>query len=435
MLRRPTFTVWIAVVMLLALAAPAWPAHGQDDSRAAPVLDLMRFIPNIPENRRLTYYGDVVAGSEGWGVPLVRSVTVLKALPSETFNTWNNMTRQALVGAYSLGIDSVLLDEMQPFYGFDVFSVDRYIATDSPPDNVLVGIIDLESTTVPDKLGSSAIYTASTIGDWTLYSAFGDHEQAFASEFRDEIPRAGWMGALNRIAVQDEYLMVARATAVIEGSLMVADGTAPSLADDDAFVAAVMALDDPALDGHGGLVGALLLDGLLFEEGDPIAALGPNLTPEQIEHLREQYGLDDIERLFTYRALVLAIFHTPGTSYLVASMAFAPDTDAQAIAELIGRRIGAYELFTQRGRLLSDSWTVEEAIGTEVNGIPVGLVIVRMDDPPLEPGADVPKGAGRLTWYDLVMRRDAFFLSPLGLPEELAPVGDSISRQGTVGGD
>ena len=377
--------------IIALLWAPVGAASGQGDDDA--LLDWLAFVPATPEYvENLVYFGDLDAWHASWDVPRVRTWAQVDFLDRESRTAWMFTMPRQLVPPETLGLQYLLMDEQRPFYGFDIFGVDRFIYAEARPDDVTIVEHRLDPVAIGEALVASG-YEASDVDGGTLYSILDDYEISL-----DQLPRVGQFGQLNRIALADNYLITGRATGPVTGALAAAQGETLSLADLPAWAAGAKALDDPALDGTGDLVAAMLWQTIITD--DPLT----KLTPRD-----EQAELFAADPLPAYSLLAFGTRHTEGASYLVLAVVFLPDADAAAAADILADRLQTYTSLVT-GQPLADHWTFERTAATEIDGWPVALAVMRVDDPaPTEP--DQPPARVSISWSELVFQRDLGFLT------------------------
>lgn len=373
------------------LWAPGGAASGQNNDSA--LVDWLAYVPATPQNvENPVYFGDLDAWHRGWDVPRVSTLQQLDSLDQEARTAWMFTMPRQLVPPDVLGLQYLMLDEQRPFYGFDIFGIDRFVYAGAPPDMVTILEHNLDPAAIGETLVASG-YEASGVDGGTLYSILDDYEISF-----DRLPSAGRLGQLNRIALVDNTMIIGRATAPVTSALAAAQGETPSLAAMPAWAAGAKALNDPALAGTGELVAAILWQTVIAGDSLPMLA-PPDGQPAPLS----------TDPLPAYVLLAFGTRHTGGASYLVLAVVFPPDTDAVAAADILAGRLQAY-VSQATGQPLADRWTFDRAAATEIDGWPAALAVMRVDDPaPAEPGQPTP--AASLSWSDLIFRRDLGFLA------------------------
>ena len=231
------------LVLILGIIALVWvpigAASGQDDGSA--LLDWLAFIPATPLNaENPVCFGDLDAWHTSWGVPRPRTLQQLDFLNRDWHAAWLFTMPKQLVLPEALGLQYLFQDEQRPFYGFDIFGIDRFVYAGAPPDMVTV----LEHHLDPAAIGKALVasgYEAGDVNGGTLYSILDDYEISF-----EGLPRVGSLGQLNRIALVDNQMIIGRATAPVMDALAAAQGETLSLAAMPAWTAGAKALDDRA---------------------------------------------------------------------------------------------------------------------------------------------------------------------------------------------
>lgn len=407
----------LAVFLVLVLSAGTVPAlHAQDDPAPADTFaNWLAYVPDTPENRRWLTYGDFAAWYESWNILRPTNFTTAELLPPEPHAYWVHVFPRQTMPPEAFGLQYIMLDDQRDFYGFDAFQVDRALEAGGPPELITL----LEHNVDPDAIAATLLesgYTAGELdGGWTLYSILDDYEIAMTAGLDIEFPRVGQLGQRNRIALNGQQMIIARATAPVTAALDAAAGDAPALAGDPYYAALAAALGDPALEGTGSLVGVMAMGGEMLTSGDPILAmLGPNTTPEVIERMRQEYGFDDPANLLPpFETVAFATFHArDDATYLVLALAFDPvlaDFTDRAVS-LLEANLPEYEL-VHGDRSLADIWSLDRTATITVGDVPVVLAVMRVEDPPpLEEGESV---VSVWNWYRMVLQRDLLFLASL----------------------
>jgi hypothetical protein len=98
-----------------------------------------------------------------------------------------------------------------------------------------------------------------------------------------------------------------------------------------------------------------------------------------------------------------------GATFLILGVVFPPGTDAEQAASVVENRIGHYVSLRYR-QPLDDRWTFDRAFAAEVQGLPVAVIVMRVDDPPIAPEGERANTAG-LSWADLLFALDLGFLA------------------------
>lgn len=395
--------VLLVVFQAILLEVGGAPAAAQSDE-GNPILRLLGFIPNTAEHRRMVTYGDVGAWYAGWGIDPITDQDDLDDLDRDTRARIQMILTAQTVPPPALGVEYLLAGDQGDYYGFDLFTVERFTYSDNLPENITILEPTGEAGQVPDLLEAAGYAAEPLDAGGTLYSLNDDY--AVALDF--DGPPVGRMGTLNRIAVlEDGTLLVARGTDVIEGALNAYAGSGASVAEVPAFRAAVAALDNPALDDTGTLIGLILMEGM--QAGDPASALlGEAMTAEQAEALLEE--LAPAGELPPYLLTAFATGHGAGATYLTLVVVFPPGVDADAAASVLADRIQNYASL-RTGAPLTESVAFDRALATKAEGLPAALVVLRADDPPPSADESGPVNANVFSWPRLIFTRDLGFLA------------------------
>lgn len=397
MKRRLFFILGVIALFLL----PSLPVSGQDNPPNN-LLRLLKFVPDTPNDRQWVTYGDEAAWLQSWAIPRIDNVDQLKALDRDPRAYWMFILPYQTAAPEVMGLNYLLSDNQRSFYGFDFFNVDRYLAAGMPLEDISVVEFGFDSKQIADALTATGYTSESLEGGGTLYSILQDGQSALGQAV--SLPRVGMLGELNRIALLNGQMVIARATVLVENSLKAQQGGAPSLADDPAYIAAAQALDDPSLSDTGDLVGAILIQSTMF--ADPAQLLNPNMSVTAVlEAMRKQFG--DVP-LPPFTLVTFATRHKSGATYLILDVVFPAGTDAKAASGILSERLQKYvSLVTKQP--LSERWTFDRLANIEVNGLPVALVTMRVDDPPVAAAGEIAN-TGILGWLKLVQARDLGFL-------------------------
>jgi hypothetical protein len=393
------FILTLSLLLIVPLLAACGAKQPKDTLSENAFLRLLRFVPDTPAYREYFTYGDAEAWHTSWDIPRIDNLDELDNMAREPRAYWMFIMSRQTTPPYSLGTQFLLAEDQRAFYGFDLFNLDRYVEAGSPPDQITVVEFSFDKAKIADALIASGYEAEPLETGGTLYSILGDYELAL------EFPtRTGQMGNLNRIALLDGQMVIAKATANVTKVLEAQSGKLSSLADDPNYVAAATALQDPVLAKTGALVGVIMMDGLVV--ADPTWYLGMGAPEEALAQL-EAYAQGS--QLPYYTLVAFATRHTQGASYLILAVVFPKGTDASAAADILADRLRNY-ISLARGMPLDDLWTFDMASGVEAEGLPVALVVMRVDDPPPTPEDQAMVNAGVFSWSYMVTGRDLLFL-------------------------
>ncbi len=389
--------------ILLALVA-----CGSKKETESPLLRLLHFVPDTSEYRQYLTYGDAAAWHTSWDVPRIDNMAELENLGREKRAYWMFILTNQTTPPDALGWRYLQAEDQRDFYGFDFFNLDRYLLAGQPPDTITVVEFSFDGAQIAQALTASG-YDAEALdeAEGTLYSILDDYEAAL-----DFPTKAGQLGNLNRIALLEGQMVIAKATANVTQALRARSGERSALANRSDYIAAAKALEDPALQDTGELVGVILMEGPQFYAAAPtLEALGSSLSAEDLEALRERYSQQGAS-LPPYTLVAFATRHSQaqGASYLILALVFDQDADAEAAAETLADRLRNYaSVVTQQP--LDERWTFEQATGVEAEGLPVALVVMRADDPPPTPASEPLVNTAVWSWIHMILYRDTLFLT------------------------
>lgn len=402
----------VIILVIAALFAPLCrPAASGQEAPPNDVLRLLRYIPDTPDIRlNPVAYGDLVAWYTGWNVLRVPNLAMVDLLPRDPHAYWMFIMPKQVAPPEVLGLQYLLIDDLRGTYGFDLFGAERFIYTMNPPDEVSILEHTFDPAAVADRLIESGYESTALESGGSLYSLWDDYETVLSDlDVRDQWPRTGWLGALNRIALVDGRIVVGRATANVTRAVGASQGVIPSLADDPAYAAAAQAALDPALADTGELVGLIFSQALYVD--DPMGPIlnTSALNADQLESLIAQHAEGYTQAIPLYTLVGFATRHAPGATYNILAMVFPPGEDAAAAAETLGQRLAAYESLWESKTPFGERWALDRALAVNVDDLPVALVVMRQDDPPPAPDGERANTA-LLTWIDLIVTGDLGFL-------------------------
>lgn len=393
----------LALCLILLLLLAVLTACGGDGATAedSPLLRMLRFVPDEPEYLSYLTFGDAVAWHESWDVPRIDSLEELEELDEISASRWLYVHSRQTVPPDSLAPTRVVAEDQRSYYGLDLFNMDRYLQAGPPPDWITVVEFGFDSDQIAEALRTSGYESEETAGEATLYSlaAADDYEMIM------ELPiQAAQLGNLNRIALLDQRVVIAKATPPVSAALAAQRGESPSLADNPTVRAAVAALQDPALADLGELVGVILTNDPAY--GDVQQALPPDAPAE----LATPYDAMCSEgaTLPPYTLVAFATFHEEGASFLTLAVVYPEGTDAESAAAVLADRMPDY--VSVRTRRPIEQWSFETSAAVEAEGLPVALVVMRVDDPQVTEEGDLPTGVW--SWIRMVVARDTLFLCP-----------------------
>lgn len=410
----------IRVVLAVFVLVGAFGMGAQGSSAQDPAQnELLHLLGSVPDNentRTWLSFGDMEAWYNAWGVPRLPGLAVLDFVAAGPRALWMYVMPEQTQPPEVLGIQYLMLDEMRPFYGFDLFNADRWVYAGGPPDDVTFLRHNANPEAVAAQLVASG-YTAEELdGGWTLFSILDDYQSMLRPPADGPaIPRAGMIGQMNRIALNGQDLIIARATANVTAVLETIAGDAPALAADPAYAALGAALDDPALAANGPLIGAILQPGSAYWATVTGEAGLARLNEDERQRVREAFGLDDPARLLPPYDLVGFITSRDAAGTLLTLVLVFPEgmdqqVDLPAHAAMLGEKMATYKSFVApRGRDLSEYWSLERAGTLTAGGRPVITVVMRAAERESDGRISV------LDWSHMVYRRDVAFLAAKGI--------------------
>jgi hypothetical protein len=397
----------LSLLAMLVSTAPLTAQETTPESSAAsnPLLDMLRFIPDTADYRQFITYGDQAAWYRGWGFQPIPDRDTLLSMDNSApvYNAWTLVMGRQTTPPEFLGYQYTRAEDMRSFYGFDLFHVDRYLQAGIPPGWISVVDFSFDPAQIASALTASG-YSASALESGAkLYSLHGDNEVSLGGS----LPHVGQLGGLNRIALLGQQMVIARATAVAQNALQAHSGATPSLAENPAYIAGIQSLADPSLAQTGELVGAILVDGLMFTK-DQLCP--PDAQPCDVAFPDAPLPAFDLA--------VFATLHTPGKTSLVLALVFPETTDATGAAAALAQRIKSYQSFRFQRPLLDvlheRGGDFDLAVDTKVNERPVALVVLHDDDPSLKTDSSGVIQSSVFDWFDFIATRDVMYLVPGG---------------------
>ncbi|MEZ4675586.1 MAG: hypothetical protein R2932_15250 [Caldilineaceae bacterium] len=315
------------------------------DGKASQLLTFLHFVPNQSAYREWLTYGDAEAWYTNWAIPRLQTLDELDTLEESARNRWLFTMATQTTPPRALGLQYMMQEDLREIYGFGFFDTLRYMEAGQPPDLITVVEVDANFAQIDERLLELG-YVVTERGEVapeleaTLYELGDDYSINLQAP-----ARAGQLGELNRIALiyhpasGKRYIILGRATAVVEAALAPWRRSATALADDPTYRAAVKAIFDPHLAQTGELVGLIFLGEPNFS--DPVALmLGARATPEQIARLRAQ--LADRPKLPPIRLAAFATRHAPGATLLVLALVLPRGAPTEKVAALLSERLENY---------------------------------------------------------------------------------------------
>jgi len=364
--------------------------------------DLLRLLAFVPDNsnyRSFLTYGDKGVWYGQWEMDEINNMDQLRSADEGVGPLWLIMPIDTYYPP-SLHVEYLFTGEQWDLYGFDLFTLDRYLFAGEGLDTLTLAETSSSNGRIADSLIDFGYETETLDNDCVLYSRFEDYE--FTVEART-------MGSdLNRLMLCDQYFAVAKATEVIEDADLAQSGDRNSLADREEYVAAVSVLEAMDPETYGEMISVMFLDGHTYSDPDLYLEVAEKGGPGGDQYSDQLEGYLDGPVLAEYSLVGMAFYHQDDTSFLVMPMVFSdPDVPVDAPSVLADR---LYDYFSVRtNQLLREmiNWEIDRTELYEVAGVPVGLVVMSYPDP-----VDVDGVARhrRLLWIDLYYFQDFAFL-------------------------
>ncbi len=397
MQKRALLFISILVIVLTLLAG-----CGAKQPESA-LLRMMRFIPDRSAYRQWVSFGDTAAWHTSWDIPRIDNLDEVDNLDEGQGPLVLSTQYRQTGPSNTLGSMYLLLGEQRDFYGFDLFNLDRWIEAGKPPEMITAVEFGFDKGRIAEALEDSGYDDEELDGGATLYSILDDYEMAF-----DFPVRTGQTGNLNRIALLQQQMVIAKATELVKDALEANSGERRSLAENEEFRAAAAALQHKTLAEYGELVGVFLTDDQTFS--DPATYVPSELSREDAQELSERLEREAGD-LPGWEVVAFATQHAGDASYLTLALVFREGTDADSAAEVLADRLVDYESLIRRDMLMDYCrCSLESATAVEVEGLPVALVTLRADNPPPTPEDQAVWNTFVFNWWEQIMVYDTGFL-------------------------
>ena len=368
-------------------------SHGATDvtiakpvtSSSNALLQMLQSVPNRVEYRRYLTYGNPAAWHTVTGISRIAEVGELDLLPEKEKDALLFGMIPQTMPPGTLGSEYVISEPQSDYFGFNLFTLDRWLEAGQPPDQINVAEFSFDASSIADALTAVGYESTPLDDSSTLYSIRDDYEIDL-----DAPLRTGMLGELNRIILGDGQMIIGRATEIVEEAHSAILGIQPSLADDPIVRAVAESLGNPMLEGE--MVGMIIIDNPVF---DPVAALGLDFSQEAIDELRASLGEASLP-LFLLPAF--ATNRTQDETFLNLAVVFPQGTDIEGATETLAARLTAYTSLRTK-QTLEDQWTFVQATSVEANGFPVVLVTMQAND-----------SGNPISWASMIFSRDLAFL-------------------------
>lgn len=408
---RPLIGSLLLIALLAGGVIQAAPASFAQDSTAPNAFaQMLAAVPDTPANRQWLTFGDIETWHTAWNTLRPLNLATLDLLPEVPRKLWMFVLPYQATPPSALGVEYLMFDDQRDAYGFDFFHVNRTVEAGNPPDTLTL----LDHNADPQEIAAALLatgYTAEDYGVWTLYSILDDYEIALGSDL--DLPRVGALGARNRIAINGQQMIIARATAIATAAIDATTGDRPTLIEDPVYAALATALSDPLLEGTGSLVGVIALPASELGVVNVVSSvLGADSPADAIAQLNAEYGLDDASTLLPlYTTAAFATSHAQDASYLTLALAFPPGTDTDHAINVLEAKMPDYQSIVS-DLAFADRWTLDRSGAVEVGGIPVVLITMRVENPALPASGDT-YSPNVLNWYRMIAMRDLVFLATI----------------------
>jgi hypothetical protein len=404
---QPAWLSLAGLGLVLFLSSSACKLQGNTGSsqgQGAVLQQFLRYVPDTPENRKGTFFGDAAAWHASWNVPRIASIDALNELDDTPRADWLYILPSQTSPPECLDTQYLLSYSLKDDFGFDFFDMDRYLYTGIPPAIPTIAEFRTSRQQIADALTAKGYSTQEMASGWTLYSLSEDYAINTQAKMHAE-----QLGYLNRILLSDHVMIIGKATEVVSSALDAFNHKVASLADDPAYQASIQALQDPSLKDAGELVGAIWMDGGEFYA---IPLTSQQLNDEQMKALMERYGLNTDLPAFTVAAFATRHSLPKKTTALILALVFPKGTDAKAAAQVLSDRLDkADSLRLKRPFLDVMDAEYEKVYAIEAGGLPVTLVVFHLADPepkPINPGGRA--AVGIRSWLTFIYSRDLMFL-------------------------
>lgn len=360
--------IFYCVLLVSLMLGVGFTASAQD-SAGSPLLDMLARVPNTPVSRNEIYFNDRVAIEAAY--PPARrllswaefdSLDAGSDFDAEVWwRVWMNQS-SAPTARYL-----VTYNETPDLLGFDYFDITQELSYGIPPNQTLqvAGSFDLDS--VRTAFGAQGFEQDSS-ASIELWCGPSGCDSGLEQNLRERNPANMFGGDLGRkwpLIIQEGVLISSPSLPVIEHHLAVLDGQNMSLADSIEYRAAA-----ETITRQGALLQAYFMGGesllMMSDNGVVTALLGTQASPDAVREVLQRL-LEDFETLPAYELLTIADVATETEQIGQVALVYSSAENAQIAADLIPRRIAAYQsLVTNRSlsEMLQERYV--EEVGTEI---------------------------------------------------------------------
>lgn len=227
------------------------------------------------------------------------------------------------------------IGRMAEYVGFAWSDMETVVGFGTPPTDPMIvtgGPVVAAADAIGAVLGGHG-FEAETRGGHTIWWRLEDNEVNIPN--RDPAdPLRGHLGGSARAGVVDGAFIAAGNWGGIDWILSAVDGTVPSLAESEDFVALAHAFAQPVT-GAGLFLQAYLIDGML--DGDHLAAmaLGAEATPENLAAMEAEIAAATATGTPPYSAYGFADRQEGSTVVGIVALAYADRADAETAARTV----------------------------------------------------------------------------------------------------
>lgn len=319
----------------------------------------------------------------------------------------------------------MLADSLPDSLGYDFFQVQQELSYGQPPENTLYLAGAFDPATITAALaarGYRPTLEAGTAATWCLEGDCSTGMQMNPDARDPANPFGGNLGLSWPLLLGEGFLIGNRSEAAMQAHQQAVEGSAPTLAADAGWRAAVTA----ATAGGSILLQATALSGNdLFIFSEPFTGLDMSASPEQIQRFYQDL-LEDYTNLPPFQLLFVADTVSAGQQVTKVILVYATEVDANLAAAVLPPRVAAYESMALRTSLLDllakrgiMPGTVEVQASEGLYTVTVNftapqpdidtLLTLRPGDTP--PEGYSPPGSGFAVFSQGIIRRDLGWLS------------------------
>ncbi len=356
--------------------------------RAAALESLLRYVPDSAEYRDYLTFGDYDAWLRSWALERPDNIDDLLQMSEPESRLWKFRMIAQTTPAAAFHIAYLMAEDMRETHGFSFFDALSYLEAGAPPQMLSVVMQNRNRSDIEEALTTFGYESATLNEETVLYSIGEDFEVNLEAE-----SVIGRLGNLNRIAIQDDRLIIAGGASIVEDAVAGAGDELASLADAPDYRRLLQSLDAPELTDVGELVGVILFD------ADSSAASYADSPPSEGAPAQVVAQGERISQaqpsMPTYSLAGLATYRAADATYLGLHVLFPTVEDAEAARDALAERLPGY-VSSWTGTPLP--WTLEDAFVLDETAV----VVMRLDETLEEPST--------VSWYDMIISGDTTFL-------------------------